>query len=171
MNFYRAALFTGAFIIWGILSAWKEAYGATDCAKHPVACHILRVAPHVKDATGLSNLVVRAAKKHHVDPHVLVAIIAQESSWRVGLHRVVVDGDANGCRVRVTDFGLAQINEHSIPLYGLDRERLLADVGYQIEAGAKILSDKLKTFGHWSAYHSMTPKFNQRYRDAVGRYL
>lgn len=170
MTFYRAALIMGAIIFWGVLSSWHDAYGA-DCGRHPVYCHIVKIAPRTPQAMELSNTFVRVGKRFGLDPHLLVAIAAQESSLRVGLHRVVVVGDVAGCHVRVTDYGLMQIHEGSVAAYGLDRDRLLTDVAYQIEAGALILRDKLKTFGHWSYYHSATPKYNQRYRDAVGRFL
>lgn len=154
-----------AFAAFFASTAW-----ATDCHKHPVYCHIIRVAPKTPNAMELSNSIARLSKKHKVDPHLVVGIIMQESGFRV-TNRAVLVVDANGCRLHITDYGIMQVNEHSIKAYGLNADLLSWNRDYQLWAGVFILKDKIKTFGHWSAYHSMTPKHNQQYRQLVGRYL
>ncbi len=143
---------------------------ATDCHKNPVYCHIIRIAPKTPNAMELSNSIARAGKKYGVDPHILVAIGMQESTLRP-IHRIVGVVDASSCKLKITDYGMFQINEHTIPIYKLDQVRLLVDVDYQIDSGARVLADKLRMFGDYASYHSMTPKHRERYRLAVGRYL
>ncbi len=157
----------GVFIFVSVVLTWHEAYGAE---KDPVYHHILRVAPKTPNAMELSNQIVKVGKQLGVNPHLIVAIAAQESGLR-HINRVVGVIGASGCKVRVTDYGILQVNEHSIKAYGLNASLLAWNRDYQLWAGVMILADKIRVFGHWSAYHSMTPKHNQQYRQLVGRYL
>lgn len=169
MKSLLASILLGAFLVFSVVLTWHEAYGA-DCHKHPIQCHILRVAPGTPDSLALSNQIVSVGKRFGVSPHLIVAVAMQESGLR-HVNRVVGVTDASGCRVRVTDIGILQINVNSIKAYGLNADLLSWNREYQLWAGVMILADKIKTFGHWSAYHSMTPRHNQQYRQQVGRYL
>lgn len=160
----------GAFLFFSLVMTWRDSYGAADCNKHKVYCHIVRISPRTPNAMELSNTISRLGKKFGVNPHLIVAIAMQESSLR-NVNRVSGVIDASGCRLVVTDYGMLQVNVNSIKHYKLHGDLLSWNREYQLYAGVLILADKIKTFGHWSAYHSMTPKHNQKYRQLVGRYL
>ncbi len=143
---------------------------ATDCKKQPIYCHIIRVAPKTQNAMELSNQIVAVGKQLGVNPHLIVAIANQESGLR-HIDRVEENSDVSGPKVIVTDFGILQVNVNSIKAYGLNADLLSWNREYQLWAGVKILAEKIRTFGHWSYYHSSRPSLNQKYRAAVGRYL
>jgi hypothetical protein len=164
-------LLLGAFLFFSVCVTWKEAYGNTiDCKKNPVACHIIRVSPKTPNAMELSNRIAEVGKRFGVSPHLIVAVAMQESGLR-DVNRVIGVTAASGLRLHVTDYGILQVNEHSVAAYGLNADLLSWNRDYQLWAGVLILNDKIKTFGDWAAYHSITPRHNRAYRALVGRYL
>jgi soluble lytic murein transglycosylase-like protein len=138
---------------------------------------IRQVAPHVKskDAARYSKVIYKEAKRHGIDPRIVVAIIAQETMFRqVSTKRLDIDRLAGFVEVYY-DIGIMQINLGTAMSYGLDVERLLVDDELQIKAGVKILADKVKLCEHleapWSCYHSKTEKHRTAYVEKVRRYL
>lgn len=80
----------------------------------------------------LAGLIASAASKHDLESSRLSCIFKIESNYRMG---VISD---------TQDFGIGQINEVTIKHYKLDKELLLTDSTYAIEATAKLLK-QLKT--------------------------
>lgn len=80
----------------------------------------------------LPVLMQEAAGEHDLDYSLLSCLFKVESSYRMG---VVSD---------TQDFGIGQINEVTIKHYKLDKELLLTDSTYAINATAKLLK-QLKT--------------------------
>lgn len=87
------------------------------------------------EAAQISAQIQRSARKYGLDAHLLAAILAQESGFR----RSAVNEGSN-------DYGLAQINERTIAAYGFDRQRLMVDRQYAIDAGARVLADFKQRF-------------------------
>jgi soluble lytic murein transglycosylase-like protein len=85
----------------------------------------------------LRGLASEVAQQYNLDPELFSAIVEQESSWNVSAYNAAT-----------ADYGLTQINEYNVKALNLDRERLLTDPRYNLEAGAKILSYFQKRYAH-----------------------
>lgn len=68
-----------------------------------------------------------AADKYKVPANVLAAIAMTESSY-------ILDA----VNAKSDDYGLMQINKFNIKAYKFDKQRLLEDLEYSIDAGAKV---------------------------------
>lgn len=77
-----------------------------------------------KFAVKISNLFDEMADKYKVPANVIAAIAMVESSYRL-----------NAVNKRSKDFGIMQVNLYNIKAYNFDKQRLLNDVRYSIEAG------------------------------------
>jgi hypothetical protein len=154
---------------------------SADCSKHPVYCHIKRVAPHLsKDrAMKISNVIYRYAKKYNQDPHISVAIARQENVFRQS-HRkgkVAVFSD-HGYEVveGSTDLCMFQIHINTAINHGYNIWKLHTDLEYCVETHFKILvrkkriCKKLEPYA-WTCYHSFTPSIREAYRKKVEEYL
>lgn len=79
-------------------------------------------------AVAIAGETAKLCEKYKVDCHLVVAIMAQESMYKL---------DAIGGGV---DFGIMQVSSYNIKAHKLSKERLLTDLAYSIEAGIKILA-------------------------------
>jgi len=160
-------------------SAW-----GVDCSKHKIYCHIKRLKPRIdsKFAMSLSNLLYKYSKKYKINPHVSVAIIMQESSFRNKDRIVRAYVDRDGVEVPeyvVTDVSMYQFHVDTIENFKLDTERLRTDLEYATEQHFKLLAKKIKVCSNrgigknkaWACYHSYTRKHMNKYYKLVGRYL
>jgi soluble lytic murein transglycosylase-like protein len=77
----------------------------------------------------LKALACKVAKQHNIDCLLFKAIITQESNWKI-----------DAVNKRSSDYGLTQINIHTIKAYGFDKTKLLTNAEYSLQAGAKVLS-------------------------------
>ncbi len=79
------------------------------------------------------------------------------------------------------DYSISMINIETIKAYGFDKSRLMNDLEYAVECGAKILYDLKKMYGHepdyWVRYNVGTrprykiPTIWKTYKTAVMRWL
>lgn len=81
-------------------------------------------------STPVERAIRRAALKHALDPDLLLALYRVESGLRLG-----------AINKQTQDYGLAQINKHTLRAYKLDKARLLTDLDYSAAAGARVLAD------------------------------
>lgn len=93
---------------------------------------------HVKRNNGLlrddviieiANAIVKAASIYNIHPHLISAIARVESSYYLG----AINKKSN-------DFGIMQVNQFNIDAYGFDKNRLLGDYDYSVQAGTAILA-------------------------------
>lgn len=92
-------------------------------------------------------------------------------------HDLPVSYEVTVCR----DFGISQIYYKTAESYGIDRDRLLTDLEYSVDSGAKVLSWFHKTYSHkehdwYTRYNCGTaPTTNrvtcQDYKRLVLRYM
>lgn len=75
----------------------------------------------------LAKAIRVSARKHGLQERNLAAILMQESRYEMG----VISGK---------DYGIAQINEYNIKAYGLSKKKILVDLEYSVDAGARVLS-------------------------------
>ena len=75
----------------------------------------------------LSSSFHKASQTYGIPADVLQALAFVESSYRV-----------NAINFKSNDFGIMQINEFNIKAYGFSKQKLLTDVDYSINAGAKV---------------------------------
>ena len=85
----------------------------------------------------------------------------QESTYRLDSIRCEIHPTNKTIRI-CSDYGIAQVNNYSINKLNLDRIRLLYDLEYSIDIGARILSWFYKTYSDseptdwWSRYNCGT---------------
>jgi soluble lytic murein transglycosylase-like protein len=77
------------------------------------------------------------ARTHNVDPQLLKAVLKVESN----LDHTAINPDT-------LDYGIGQINHHTILAYKMDADRLLTDRAYSIERSAFVLSTFQTKFAH-----------------------
>lgn len=83
--------------------------------------------PH--DPLRLAKAFVASAHKYNLPPNLLAAVAMVESRYYVG----AVNKKSN-------DFGIMQVNQYNIDAMGLSKKRLLTDIEYSIDSGARILA-------------------------------
>lgn len=151
---------------------------AADCAKHPVYCQVLINKPKIdkKYAMKLSNAIYKASRKYRIPKHVYTAIIAQESGYKLNAVSKITGLHDGKSTTVIVDFCAAQINWRNVEIHEFEVDKLLTDMQYCIEAGAKILagfkkrySKKEKTW--WTRYHSGNKIRRSEYKRLVERYL
>ena len=119
--------------------------------------------------TPVGECVSAASTRHGVNPELLLAILHVES----GLKADPVRRNANGS----IDVGIAQINSIHFPelrRHGIEWPHLLKPCVGVFVAAWHLKNQQLRHGNTWfavGAYHSVTPKFNQAYRERVVREL
>lgn len=111
----------------------------TTCVIGPIECQIKKNMPMLSDeyVRVVSRAIYNASYEHGVPGRIYTAILMQESNYRIG---------AKACNKYGCDYGIAQINEKTIEAYGMDKDRLMYDLSYSVEMGAKVLSWFRKTY-------------------------
>lgn len=138
----------------------------------------------------LSLKIYKISKKYKIPSNIFAAILMQESGYSL---------DAMNCKKGIivhpskkkykrfkqgkvcTDFGISQIYYKSVIRYQFDINKLLTDLEYSIEAGAKVLDWFHKTYGKkdplwYTRYNCGTAGTTkrescQKYKKLIKRYL
>jgi len=155
-------------------------------------------------ALQISNLIHNAAKRYDIPSDLYTAILMQESRYALKakgchkglrklseiekeyfLNKCAEEMDIDICKEEIpiliedkvcADFGMSQIHYQTIKRYSIDFNRLTTDVKYSIEAGAKVLSDFKKRYGHkekdwWTRYNANNNIKRDIYKQLVERFL
>lgn len=159
-------------------------HGTIDCSRHKIYCHIKAVRPKIdsKFAMKVSNLLYKFSKAYGTNPHISVAIIMQESAFRMVDRKVVAyvktpEGEVP--QTVVTDVSMFQFHVRTIENEGMDKQRLRDDLEYASEQHIKLLAKKIKVCTRvgipseeaWTCYHSATRHLRLKYLRDVSRYL
>jgi len=152
---------------------------AADCSKHPIHCQIVENHPTINKryARKLSNMIYRAARKHRVPADLFTAILMQESQYKQSAKGCVKGLDEYMDEVVVcSDYGITQINYRTARRYGFDIQRIMDDVEYAINCGAKILFDFKRRYAKiekhwWTRYNASSPDKRTIYKHMVERFL
>jgi membrane-bound lytic murein transglycosylase MltF len=122
----------------------------------------------VRDVASAIEIV---SKKHNLKPERLAAIAMQESTYQLNeVSCFWIKG------VKRCDYCMMQINDRTADNFGFDKDRLLSDTQYCIEAGAKILKDFKRMYGKkeanwWTRYNSSKDHKRDEYKIKVERWL
>lgn len=84
----------------------------------------------------IKDAVLKASKRYGLDARTILGIAIVESSlnqWAIN--------------TKTHDFGLMQVNQHNIRALKLDRNKLLNNIEYNIDSGARILSYFVRRYG------------------------
>lgn len=159
---------------------------ARDCGEHPIYCQILKNSPRINKvyAFKLSNIIYRVSKKHNIPADVFTAILRQESAYKLSAKNGkcgVLTGQYKKEACIWVDFGISQINYRTAKSYNMNFYKLLHDLEYSVEAGAKVLSWFRSKYAKndyrwWVRYNCGTKPSTYRdscnkYYKAVGRWL
>lgn len=154
-----------------------------DKSKHPIYAQIVKNVPTIdrKYALNLSNKIYKVTKKYNLNARIYTAILAQESRYKLnamnctkGIHKDYMV-PATVC----TDFGISQIYFKNLARFDFEVGRLLNDLEYSVEAGAKVLYDLKKRIGHvkdyWVSYNCGLKNLGrtscQKYKKLVERFM
>ena len=157
---------------------------AADCSKHPIYCQIKKNKPHMdnKKAMKLSNIIYKMADKYEVDAHILTAIFAQESGYKVDAKNCRTGLDAEALKrgemkeVKVCfDFGIGQINWKNLKRRDVDVAKILSDKHYAVEIAAEMLAEFKDSYAkwdddYWTRYNSRNMVKRELYKKLVERY-
>ena len=115
-------------------------------------------------AEKIADIVYTKSLELNVDPRLVAAILMQESHYKL-----------SAVNKKSADYGIAQINKHTVKSLRLDKSRLLSDLGYSITAGVTVLAS-LKHYSAsdskwWGRYHNRHLKEKIKYITMVSRYL
>ena len=153
-----------------ILPIWTGASDAPPPLLKPhqtVYNHVIKNKPDLDPtyAENLSKAIYRASIKHRLNPLKVSAILRQESGYRLdAINRVT------------KDFSIGQINYKTIKAFNFDKNRLLIDLDYSVEAAIIVLADFKRMYGkrekNWySRYNSSNDNKRKEYEQLVARYL
>lgn len=102
----------------------------------------------------------------------------QESSYKISAKNIrcgtsVVSGKEDCI---IVDFGIGQINHKTIKAFNFDKNKLLSDLEYSVEAAATVLADFKRVHGNkdsefWTRYNSGDREKRQIYKNLVARYM
>lgn len=97
-------------------------------------------------AENLSLVISNKSKEYNVPTKVFTAILMQESRYNLNAVNlkcgVSVTTGKKDCVI--TDFGVSQIHYLNVKRFNFDKKRLVSDLTYSVDAGAKILSNYVK---------------------------
>lgn len=122
-------------------------------------------------AIALAVTFETVAKQYKLKPHTLAAIAMQESTYQLDrVHCYKIKGKKR------CDYCMMQINDKTAHNMHLNVEKLLTDMNYCVDAGAKVLKDFEKRYkksdeAYWTRYHSSDPGRRAYYQFLVERYL
>ncbi len=102
----------------------------------------------------------------------------QESSYKISAKNF-------RCGVSITtgkqdcvavDFGIGQINQKTIKSFNFDKNKILSDLEYSVEASAKVLADFKRMYGHkevdyWTRYNAGKRSKREIYKNLVARHM
>lgn len=116
-------------------------------------------------ASIVSFYVYHHAHLNNLNPHLLAAILIQESALRLDAQNYASN-----------DFGIGQINVRTARHFCPDIKRLLTDYNYSIGCAAAVLGDFKKRYAHrektwWTRYNSSHIIYRKRYKKMVVRHL
>jgi hypothetical protein len=116
-----------------------------------------------------TSLIVKYVHKYslenNLDPHLLTAILIQESSLSLGALNLSSD-----------DYGIGQINKRTAAHFCPNKELLLTNYSYSIGCAAKVLADFKNRYAKkerywWTRYNSSNPKLRRIYRKRVTKHF
>lgn len=157
-----------------LLSLWIGVYAGCGHNTYPVYCQVKNNNPNLETsyAIQISSAIKKVEKKYNIPPKIMSAILMQESAYRLGVV---------GFNGKTKDYGISQINQKTVRKYGFDPIRLLNDLEYSVESGAKVLAWFMKNYKHkekdwYTRYNcgsggSTSRKSCQEYKEKVRRYL
>lgn len=92
----------GIWIILTLMSLSSAAHAKVNCNRHPIYCQIKKNSPKLSSskAMKLSNIIYKAVRKHRLPTRIFVAILAQESSYKL---------EAKGCHYGLRQETLAEL--------------------------------------------------------------
>jgi len=166
------------------LSLSNAADNDNICLRHPIFCKIIENKERVNEtidrkyAMDLSNSIYKACRKWNIDSILYTAILAQESRYQLNAMNCVkgLNKETHEKTTVCLDFGLGQLNIRNIIRYDIDTRRLLTDMDYAIDQGAKILSRFKKKYAHkevnyWSRYNASSQIHRRKYEELVSRFF
>jgi len=118
----------------------------------------------IKYAKRIARVVFIECRKANIDPRIVIAILKQESNYKL-----------NAVNKRSADYGIAQINRNTIKSMRLNKTKLLTDLEYSVHAAVEVLS-LVKRYSNgdskwWARYNSRHLNKKNKYYVAVSRYL
>lgn len=117
--------------------------------RNPIFAQIVSIRPQIDKnyALNLSNVIHEVSTEYGLDKRVYTAILAQESMFKQKATSCKSGMDNLGNVVKVCfDFGISQIHFRTILRYGLDKDKILRDLEYAIDAGGKVLYDMKRQY-------------------------
>jgi len=149
------------------VSMHKEPILINKCFRNPIYCQIIKNNPTINKAYAfkLSNVIHYSAKLYDINPNLYTSILAQESMYKL-----------RAVNTRSKDYGIAQINHNTIKAYGFSIDKLTSDVEYSVKAGARVLADFKRSYGHkeksyWTRYNSSKPDKRIKYQQLVESFM
>lgn len=125
-------------------------------AQQKILRQILKNNPRInqKYAHKLAKVIVSKSVKYKIPARTLTAILMQESAYNLSAKNITCgiktsDSDKETCIV--TDFGISQIHYKNIKRFGFNKKRLVTDLDYSVDSGAKVLAT-------YSRYSKTEPK-------------
>lgn len=132
----------------------------------------------------LSDLIYKASKKYNIPSNLYTAMLKQESSYilnSVSKSCGVLDLDTYDKTCVYSDFGISQVNYKTAKHYKFNLTKLLTNLEYSINSGAKVLSWFRKRYSKteptmwWTRYNCGTKQNVNRvtcnaYKKAVSRW-
>lgn len=136
-------------------------------------------------AAQLSRIIKKMTDKYDISSKLFTAMLMQESKYNLEVAKCNVKvyyvlKDVRTAQKSCTDFGISQINHKTVKSYKFDKDRLLTDLPYSIEAGLIVLSDFKKSFHREKEWYTRyncgnkgttSRKTCQDYKKLVTKYL
>lgn len=102
------------------------------------------------------STIIKVSDKFKLSPVLLASIVSVESEFNVKAIRYT--------KGKASDFGLGQIHYKSVKRYNFDKQKLVTNFKYSLEAAATVLKDLKKSF-----YKKNPNKWYLRYNVGTGR--
>lgn len=113
----------------------------------------------------------QVSKRYKLPANRLSAMAMQESGYVLDAKQCYELNSEIRC-----DYCMMQINDHTIQSYGFDVQKLMTDLDYCVDAGAKVLSDFKKQYGKtdkdfWTRYNAVSTERRHVYKRLVERFM
>jgi hypothetical protein len=103
--------------------------------------------------------------KYGIPKKIYAAILMQESSYKL-----------SAINTASSDYGISQINKRTAKAFGFNKDRLITDLEYSIEAGAIVLADFQRMYAKkdplwFTRYNHNKPSLRKKYLKSISRWM
>jgi hypothetical protein len=171
------AITTAMCLSFGIANSTPDTFDTKEVKRLAKAIHKIQPELEPKYIQRVATVIYTQAKRHRLDPMLLLAIAAQESMFDSHAQNCTTGRTKSGKEGYVcTDFGMFQVSYSNVKIRKLSVKKVLGDLDYAANLACTMLLEfkdkyeKKEPKTWWSRYNSSSHPYRQIYQNKVCRF-